>query len=116
MVRAGLLLVQERAVLWHELVHAERGDERCVSASQSARQEASADREAARRSLPLEAVLAAVVASPDYVQAADLLHTLPDVLALRLQTMQPAEKAALRAVVRLMDCAADGSGRDRRVA
>ena len=52
-VRSGLLLEQERRVLWHELTHHRRGDTSCEGWL-AARMEASVEREAARRAMPTD--------------------------------------------------------------
>ena len=98
MLREGMDRATERAVLWHELVHAERGDAECLSEGE----EASVDREAARWALPLDSVLAAVAVTCNYVTTAWVLEIDPDMLVLRLQTMHPSEKAAVRRVADVM--------------
>jgi Zn-dependent peptidase ImmA (M78 family) len=52
-VRQGLRLVEERSVLWHELVHAVRGDRRCDT---DRRDEARCHSEAARWAIPLDSL------------------------------------------------------------
>lgn len=95
-VRQGLLIVEERAVLWHELVHARRRDRRCDIAVLDARQERSVDREAARWAMPLPALLEAMRGEPPLAEAADMLKTTPALLRVRLDTMHPAERAQAR--------------------
>lgn len=95
-VRAGLLVVEERAVLWHELVHARRRDRQCVTTVLGTRMEASVDREAARWALPLPALLEAMRGEPPLVEAADWLKTTPALLRVRLKTLHPAERAQVR--------------------
>lgn len=95
-VQRGLLLVEERAVLWHELVHARRRDSRCASDVLWVRQEASVDREAARWALPLPALLEAMRGEPPLTDAADWLKTTPALLRVRLQGLHPAERAQVR--------------------
>ena len=94
-VRSGLLLVEERAVLWHELVHAERGDRGCGEEYFDADQERSVDREAARRAVPFADLLAAGRAATSVVEVADVLKTTEAVLCTRLDTLHPAERSAL---------------------
>jgi hypothetical protein len=51
-LRSGRSLEEERRCLWHELVHAERGDTVCTGWAASAT-ERRVEREAARRAMPL---------------------------------------------------------------
>jgi hypothetical protein len=95
-IRKGLLLVEERAVLWHELVHSRRRDRRCADGVLGARQEASVDREAARWAIPLPALLEAMRGEPPLDEAADWLKTTPALLRVRLQGLHPAERAQVR--------------------
>lgn len=94
-VRRGLLLVEERAVLWHELVHARRGDLRCCMTYFAESQERSVDREAARWAMPLPAMLAAYQWARCDAEAADELKTTQALLDVRLKAMHPSERAAL---------------------
>lgn len=95
-VRRGLLLVEERAVLWHELVHARRGDERCCLLHFHQQQERSVDREAARWAMPTGALLEALVGARSYVEVADTLKTTERLLTVRLDALHPAERAAVQ--------------------
>lgn len=96
-VRAGLLLVEERATLWHELVHAERGDEPCVGRDQR-RMEAACHREAARRSIDIRDLADAMCWSDDEHEQADQLKTTVEYLQIRKDPrhLHPAERAFLR--------------------
>lgn len=94
-IRRGLLLVEERAVLWHELVHARRGDEVCTPKT-----DASVDREAARRAMPTNDLVEAFRGARSYAEVADTLKTTVRLLRVRLETLHPAERAAL---IRLRD-------------
>jgi hypothetical protein len=94
-LRSGLLLVQERAVLWHELVHAERGDARCDDPYFDSDQERSVEREAARRAMPFADLLEAGRGATSYAEVADSLKTTEALLHVRLHTLHPAERAAL---------------------
>ena len=51
-LRSGRSLEEERRCLWHELVHAERGDSECTGWVRSAT-ERRVEREAARRAMPI---------------------------------------------------------------
>lgn len=95
-VRAGLLLVEERAVLWHELVHALRRDSRCLTDGVvGLRIEASCDLEAARRALPIEDVASVMRWADSDSEAADALKTTPELLGIRLSKLHPSERALL---------------------
>ncbi len=93
-LRSGLLLVERRAALWHELVHARRGDV-TTCWPMSVRVEASADREAARWAMPLPALLDAVRGEPPLVEVADRLKTTVHLLTVRLSALHPAERGAV---------------------
>ncbi len=93
-LRSGLLLVEQRAALWHELVHARRGDE-AREWPLSARMEASVDREAARWAMPLADLLAAVRDDVPAAEVADRLKTTEHLLGVRLTALHPAERGAL---------------------
>lgn len=95
-LRQGLLLVEQRATLWHELVHARRGDQRCGMPYFDQSQELSVDREAARWAMPTDALLAAFVGARCLAEVADALKTTESLLAVRLNSLHPAERAAVR--------------------
>lgn len=103
LLREGLTQAEERAVLWHELTHARRGDRRCAPGVLTARQEASVDREAARWALPLPAVLYAASCCRGADEGAELLETTPRLLTGRLHSLHPSERAALAQVVSARD-------------
>lgn len=89
-VRRGLSLAEERAVLWHELVHADRGDQSCTTTSVT---EASVDREAARRAMPWPVLRWAVdTASSDH-DLIDRLKVDERLVRIRFATLHPAERA-----------------------
>jgi hypothetical protein len=94
-VRQGLLVVQERAVLWHELVHCDRGDRRCDDPYFASDQERSVEREAARRAMPFPDLLAAGRGAASRAEVADSLKTTEALLLVRLTTLHPAERASL---------------------
>lgn len=94
-LRADLLIVEQRAVLFHELVHARRGDTGCGAAWYDARQEASVDREAARWALPLAALAEALRGDPYPAEVADRLKTTEALLRIRLDALHPAERGHL---------------------
>ena len=105
-VRHDLRIVEERAVLWHEIAHAVRGDERCAADVLDKRQEDAAWRYAARRAIPLAALLEALRWSDQVDEVADLLKTTPELLTVRTTTMHPSERgAARRALARREDVA-----------
>jgi hypothetical protein len=89
-LRDNLLIVEERATLWHELVHADRGDEHCHA--WGARQERGCIREAARRAIPVKALANALVWSNDPHEVADELKTTTELLLARQLHLHPAER------------------------
>jgi hypothetical protein len=93
-LRTGLLLVEERATLWHELVHAERGDEPCDRWDD--RQEGRCTREAARRAIGVRDLADALVWSSCEHEVADELKTTTELLRARLEHLHPAERGYLR--------------------
>lgn len=105
-VRQGLLIVEERTVLWHELVHARRRDQRCDDPYFDSDQERSVDRDAARWSMPFRAVSAAARGAYSYAEVADTLKTTERMLHVRLGTLHPSERAALSRINDLMEWAA----------
>lgn len=98
-LRKGLLLEQERHVLWHELVHADREDEYCNT---DWRVEASVEREAAHRAMPLLALEWAAGAAQDWFEFVDLLKLPDEWVRFRMDIAHPAE-------TRLVHDAAAGS-------
>lgn len=94
-LRRGLLVVEQRATLWHELVHARRGDTGCSEAYFDAKQEISVDREAARWAMPTADLLEAFQAVRSYAEVADTLKTTDRLLKVRLRSLHPSERAAL---------------------
>lgn len=97
-LRKGLLVVEQRATLWHELVHARRGDNRCHMTWFDDQQERSVDREAARRAMPITALLAAFTGARCYAEIADTLKTTERLLMVRLDALHPSERAAVQRV------------------
>lgn len=95
-IRSGLLVVEERAVLWHELVHARRGDRACHLGWFDGRQERSVDREAARWAVPLPALLEALVGARSLAEVADALKTTEQLLRVRIEGLHPVERAAVQ--------------------
>lgn len=87
-VREGLLLCEERAVLWHELVHAERGDERCTTMA-----EASVDREAARRAMPWPVLKWGLDTASCDEDLVERMKVEAAMVAFRFKIMHPAERA-----------------------
>lgn len=94
-VRQGLLLEEERRVLWHELTHARRGDTSCRGWL-AEHQERSVEREAARRAMPtglLEHLLADAVGWHDMVGRCKVPEGW---VRFRLDIAHPAERALLQ--------------------
>jgi hypothetical protein len=89
-LRSGLTLIEERRYLWHELVHADRGDELCHASEVNERR---VDREAARRAMPVKSLAWAAPQAQTWAEFADLLKAPEDFLRLRWATAHPAERA-----------------------
>lgn len=87
-VREGLRLCEERAVLWHELVHADRGDETCTG-----KEEASVDREASRRAMPWSVLRWGLANSTSDHDLVDLMKVDERLVKIRFQCLHPAERA-----------------------
>lgn len=100
-VRDDLLVVEERATLWHELVHADRGDEPCGIYDD--RQDASCTKEAARRAIPLRALADALIWSDCAYEVADELKTTTELLLARVNHLHPAERGYLAQRLRSRD-------------
>jgi hypothetical protein len=91
-LRKGLPLVEQRATLWHELVHAERGDEHCNPKTERNH----VDREAARRAIDLYDLADALLWSNYLGEQADQLKTTEHLLRIRLEHLHPSERGYLR--------------------
>lgn len=85
-INARLSLVEERCTLTHEIIHAERGP---VPAHHAAREERIVDAEAARRLIPLDALLEAVRWACCPAEAAETLGVDVPTLLTRLATLTP---------------------------
>lgn len=92
-VRAGLLLEQERRVLWHELTHADRGDR---AGHTDAKVERLVERHAAENAMPWESITWAWEQATDMTEMAGLLKLPEDWVHFRLMNLHPARKAVLR--------------------
>jgi len=99
-VRCGLAIHEERRFLWHEIVHALRGDETCDLPWLRAKAEASAEREAARRAMPLSVLEDALERSADWWDFADALKVPEPWVRFRIDIAHPAERALLSRVHR----------------
>lgn len=93
MIRTGLLLVEERRYLWHELAHADRRD---VEGHNDARVERVVERHAAENAMPWESIAWAWRHSCDLSEMAGLLKLPEDWVWFRLKNLHPARKARLR--------------------
>lgn len=91
MLRSGMLLVEQRAALWHELVHARRRDTACLLG----KAHGSVDREAARWSMPLADLAEAWRGDPCPSEVADRLKTTEALLRVRMDALHPAERGHL---------------------
>lgn len=93
-LRTGMLLVEERSTLWHELVHADRGDEHCGHLA--GKQERWCVREAARRAIDIYSLAEAFLWSEQLDEVADDLKVTRELLQTRLEYLHPAERGYLR--------------------
>lgn len=91
----GLLQVERRCVLMHELVHIERG----VEHSNDAREEESVENEVARRLIPLHALVDALRWSSDVHEVAEACWVMPHLIGVRMRHLHPAERPVLREAV-----------------
>jgi Zn-dependent peptidase ImmA (M78 family) len=84
---------QMRCTLAHELAHMHRGDEESDSLSplQLIRQELAACTRAARRLIPLQSLINALLWSQDEEELAEELHVDVETVKIRLMTLHPAE-------------------------
>lgn len=100
-IRAGLLIEQERRVLWHELAHAERCDtaDDCTLAD-----ERIVDHHAAQDAMPWESVRWAWHEATDLEEMAGLLKLPQEFVRLRLERLHPAQRALLRTSERDLTC------------
>lgn len=96
-VRDDLLLVEERAALWHEIVHARRRDTRCDGLD-LLRMEKSCRREAARLSIEINDLADTLLWARDVHEVADHLKTIAEYVVIRLdpRNLHPAERGLLR--------------------
>lgn len=93
-VRKGLRLVEERSVLWHEIVHLERGDEHCSYKTERNH----IDREAARRAIAIRDLAEALRGREHPAEIADELKVTEELLRIRLDHLHPSERGLLRRV------------------
>lgn len=93
-LRTGLLIEEQRRHLWHELVHADRGDRACHGSDAI---EMSVDREAARRAMPMASLLWAFGLEWQRHLVAGLLRLPEEWVQFRLDIAHPAERVRLRA-------------------
>lgn len=90
-LRRGLSLVEQRSTLWHELVHAERGDQHCDDKTERV-----VERDAARLAIDVHALADALLWSAHPAEVADQLKVTEDLLTVRLRHLHPAERGYLR--------------------
>lgn len=90
-----LLQAERRSAIAHELVHIERGP---VPRDPwlAAREELAVEQETARRLIPLDRLVDALVWAHDLYEAADELWVDVETLRVRLDHLHPAEKAVLK--------------------
>ena len=94
-LRGGLTQAERRSTLAHELVHAERGDEPCCSPELDARQERVVEQLAARRLIPLDALVAALMWAQDDHELADELWVDVDTVRSRREGLTLQERVEI---------------------
>jgi len=106
-LRSGLLLREERRHLWHELVHADRGDMACQT---DTRVEALVELRAVRWAIPTVSLQWAAYQTETVHDVAELLKLPEDWVRYRWRTATHAEKQFVRANDPRYDlAAADGA-------
>lgn len=98
-LRTGLKIEEERRYLWHELVHARRGDMAC-SGWASSTQERSVEREAAQLAMPLRTLEWGVGQAAHWDDFVSLMKVPGSWVRFRLTIGHPAEKAILNKACR----------------
>lgn len=102
-IREGLSQRERRAVLAHEIVHAERGDDGIAcSRWHLVKQERRVHLIAARRLITLDALAAAVIEEPDHYAAAHRLWVDDYTYRLRLAMLDSQERAFIEERARLI--------------
>ena len=101
-LRSGRTLEEERCSLWHELVHAERGDVECTGWTASAT-ERRVEREAARRAMPLDVMERRLSLASDWHDFVWHMKVPERWVRFRLAHATPAERARLRRACRWAD-------------
>ena len=86
---------QRRSTLTHELVHLDRGDTTC----QSSRVERAVEAEAARRLIPLDALVDALLWSQDETEMAEELWVDVPTLVARIEGLTEAERDHVEAAL-----------------
>jgi len=101
-LRSGRSLEEERRSLWHELVHAERGDTECTGWAASAT-ERRVEREAARRAMPLAVMERRLAVACDWDDFVWHMKVPESWVRFRLAQARPAERARLDRACRWSD-------------
>lgn len=99
-IERALDLTGWRCAVAHELVHLDLGHDACADEALEARQERRCTAEAARRLIPLGALLDALVWSHSISEAADELRVDQQTLCARLDTLDDQERGELERRVR----------------
>lgn len=87
---------ERRSTLTHELVHAERGDEPCVSAWHERHQERPVELEAARRLIDLDDLMDALSWCLSLGEVAEELHVDRGILDARIELLDTEDRALIR--------------------
>lgn len=88
----GMLQVERRCVLMHELVHVERG----IPHGHDPREESAVEREVARHLIGVDALADALAWSRDVYEVADLLWVMPHLVRVRVEGLHPSERHELQ--------------------
>jgi hypothetical protein len=108
-LRSGRSLEEERRCLWHELVHAERGDSECSGWVRSTT-ERSVEREAARRAMPLAVMEHRLTVATDWDDFVWHMKVPEWWVRFRLALVLPAERARLDRACRWSDWTLSAEG------
>lgn len=92
----GLLQVERRCVLLHELIHLERG----IPHSADDREEAAIEHEVARRLVPFAELVEALRWSCEVDEVAEACWVMPHLIRVCMQGLHPAELSVVQEVLR----------------
>jgi Zn-dependent peptidase ImmA (M78 family) len=91
-INALLTPRSRRATIEHERIHRERGDEKCLNSWADKKQELAVEREAARRLIPLGAIIDGLRWSLDHRELAELWDVDVHMVCTRMESLTAEEK------------------------